>query len=86
MKTAIERAHEAAARAEYEHGDEYYGTWDTLDASLKEYAIQKARAANLAFLSSCGGGGRSALRNQAVDQLARLSRRTCHVLAGSQRL
>ena len=52
MKTAIERAHEAAARAEYEHGDEYYGTWDTLDASLKEYAIQKARAANLAFLSS----------------------------------
>jgi hypothetical protein len=43
---------EAAAIASYEQGDQYYGAWESLDASLREYGIKNAGTLIAAYLSA----------------------------------
>jgi hypothetical protein len=52
MSQDKQSAIEAAARASYEQGDQYYGAWDSLDPGLREYAIKNAGVSVAAYLSA----------------------------------
>jgi hypothetical protein len=52
MTETKQSAIEAAAKASYEQGDQYYGAWQSLDASLREYAIKNAGGLVAAYLSA----------------------------------
>jgi hypothetical protein len=52
MSQDKQSAIEAAARATYEQSDHYYGTWDSLDPSLREYAIKNAGVLVVAYLNA----------------------------------